>query len=365
MPRRAAVLRASLPLLLPLALAGCFDRARATVENHATPVEVVRVALAPADAPRAFAGTIRPRREADIAFRVGGRIVSRDVDTGAVVRAGQVLARLDPTDLALAVRSAEADLSAAEAQAKQAQSDAHRSSQLTRDGWTSVAADEVKQAAARAAAEHVAAARASLQLARDSLAYAVLTAPADGVVTAAISDPGTVVSAGQPVLRLSESGALEAEVGLPETVVGQAAAARATVSAWSHPGLELPATLRELSPTADSRLRTYTARYSVPDAPAWLAQGMSVTVHLALGDARQVAALPLAAVTDRGGGPMVWLVDKGGGAVSAHDVRVLAIRDDVAMVDGLASGDLVVSLGVHRLDPHARIQVAEIRPVAQ
>jgi RND family efflux transporter MFP subunit len=364
MPRRAELLRASLPLLLPLALAGCFERTRATVENRPIPVMAVRVSLAPADEPLAFAGVIRPRREADIAFRAGGRIVSREVDVGDVVHAGDVLARLDPSDLALSVRSAEADLASAEAEERQASADARRSRVLAAKGWTSVAADEEKQATARAAIARVASARAALALARNKQGYAVLVAPAAGVVTATMADPGAVVSEGEAVMRLAQRGTLEAEVGLPETAIEAARRASVTIDVWSHPEGTLRGTLRELSPTADARLRTYTARFTIPDAPDWLAQGMSVTVHLSQTGNEPVARLPLAAVTDRGAGPMVWLVGADGGDISARPVRVVALRADQALVSGLADGDLVVSLGVHRLDPHARVRVADMQPVA-
>jgi RND family efflux transporter MFP subunit len=335
MPRRAELLRASLPLLLPLALAGCFERTRATVENRPIPVMAVRVSLAPADEPLAFAGVIRPRREADIAFRAGGRIVSR-----------------------------EADLASAEAEERQASADARRSRVLAAEGWTSVAADEEKQATARAAIARVASARAALALARNKQGYAVLVAPAAGVVTATMADPGAVVSEGEAVMRLAQRGTLEAEVGLPETAIEAARRASVTIDVWSHPEGTLRGTLRELSPTADARLRTYTARFTIPDAPDWLAQGMSVTVHLSQTGNEPVARLPLAAVTDRGAGPMVWLVSADGGDISARPVRVVALRADQALVSGLADGDLVVSLGVHRLDPHARVRVADMQPVA-
>src|SRR5271165_5883369 len=108
--------RLSLAASLPLVLAACFERAQPSVENAVRPVQAVRVVLASDSESRAFAGTIRPRHEADVGFRAAGRMLSRDVDMGARVTAGQVLARLDPNDLALAVRSAEADLASAEAQ---------------------------------------------------------------------------------------------------------------------------------------------------------------------------------------------------------------------------------------------------------
>jgi membrane fusion protein, multidrug efflux system len=353
--------RAGVVVALPLMLAACFERTEPSVQNAARPVEVVRVALAEDALSRAYAGTIRPRREADVGFRAAGRIVAREVDMGARVTKGEVLARLDPADLALSVRSAEADLASAEAQAAQATAEAGRSRTLRTQGWVSAAGDDLKQAAARAAVERVASSRAALDLARNRLGYAVLRAPTDGVVTSTLADPGTVVSEGQPVLRLAETGAPEAEVQLPEQALPDATRPGATVTLWARPDLKLKATLRELAPAADGKLRTYTARYTLLDPPAWLAFGMSATLHLAAPDAVPTATLPAAALLDRGRGPMVWQV-KDEGRLIAAPVRVLRLEQDRVVVTGLAQGEMVVALGAQKLDPAARVRVADVRP---
>jgi len=356
--------RAALMLTVPLALGACFERAQPSVENAVRPVEAVRVALAADAASQSYAGTIKPRHEADLGFRAAGRIASRDVDVGATVRAGQVLARLDPADLALAVRSAEADLASAEALSVQAQADAARSTPLRAQGWVSAAADDLRQANARAAVQRVASARAALALARNRLDYAELRAPSDGVVTAALADPGTVVAEGQAVLRLAEAGAPEAEVALPEQALPLAAQPGASVTLWARPGLALPATLRELAPSADGKLRTYLARYTIAGAPAWLALGMSATLRLPGPGGGDVATLPAAALLDRGDGPMVWTVGDGG-ALQSRPVQVRRLQQDRVVVTGLHEGDLVVALGVQKLDPAARVRVADIRPATE
>jgi multidrug efflux system membrane fusion protein len=341
--------RVTVAATLPLVLAACFERAQPSVENAVHPVQTVRVALASDADNRAFAGTIKPRREADVGFRTAGRVATRNVDMGARVVMGEVLAVLDPADLQLAVRGAEADLSSAEAQSEQAQADAGRSRTLKGQGWVSVATDDLKQANAHAAVERVASARAALELARNRLDYAVLRAPADGIVTAALADPGTVVAEGQPVLRLAEAGAPEAEIQLPEQAL---------------PDLKLKATLRELSPAADGKLRTYAARYTIDNAPAWLALGMSATLHLPGAQETEVATLPASALIDRGQGPMVWTV-KDEGKLISRTVHVRRMQQDRVVVSGLDDGELVVALGAQKLDPAARVRVADERPATE
>jgi RND family efflux transporter MFP subunit len=349
---------------LPLLLAACFERTQPSVENGVRPVQAVRVALVSDTEQRAFAGTIKPRREADVGFRAAGRIAMRVVDMGATVRAGDVLARLDPADLALSVRSAEADLASAEAQAEQAQADAARSRTLRSQGWTPAATDEVKQATARAATEKVASARAGLSLARNRLDYAELRAQTDGIVTAVMADPGTVVAEGQPVLRVAEIGAPEAEIQLPEQALPDATRPGATVTLWARPDLPLIATLRELAPSADGKLRTYAARYAIQTPPAWLALGMSATLHLPGADSAAVATLPAASLIDRGQGPMVWAV-LDAGKLSARPVKVRRLQQDRVVVSGLAEGELVVALGAQKLDPAAQVRVTDERPATE
>ncbi|HET9019979.1 MAG TPA: efflux RND transporter periplasmic adaptor subunit [Acetobacteraceae bacterium] len=364
MPRPSRAVLPLAALALPVLLGGCFERTQASVENTARPVQVVVVALADDAEARAYSGTIRPRREADLGFRAGGRIAERLVDVGAHVSAGQVLARLDPTDLALAVRGAEADLAAAEAQAVQAVADAGRSAKLRAQGWVAAAADEAKQAAARAATERVASARATLALARNRLTYGDLHAPTDGVVTAVLRDRGTVVGEGDPVFRLAESGAPEVEVQLPEQALPNAGRAGATVTLWARPVQRLPAHLRELSPAAEGRLRTYTARYVLDDAPEWVALGMSATLHLPDAAEDRVATLPAAALIDRGDGPGVWQVTPDG-TLREHKVAVRRLEQDHVVVTGLADGAQVVAVGAQKLDPQARVRVADTRPAME
>lgn len=353
-------------LLLPLALGACFERAQPSVENVVRPVQVIRVALTDDAGTRSFAGTVRPRREADVAFRAGGRMVTRLVDTGARVTTGQILARLDPADLALSVRGAEADLASAQAQLAQASADARRSRALLKDGWVAQSNDDVRQANARAAEERVASARAALQLARNKLSYADLRAPADGVVTAVLADPGTVVSEGTPVLRVAEAGPPEVEVSLPEQALPDAARPGAVVTLWARPDEKLQAKLRELSPTASGALRTYTARYAVENPPDWLALGMSAALQLPSATGTKVAILPASAIGDRGNGAMVWVTREGEAApLEQRAVQVQRMQQDRVLVTGVRSGELVVAMGVQKLDPATRVRVIDARPISE
>ena len=165
---------------------------------------------------------VRARYETDVGFRVAGKITTRVVNVGDRVQAGDVIARLDPTDLQLQVESAQAELSAATSNLTQAAADEQRFATLKARGYAAVADYDRKQAAKDEAEGRLERAQRALELARNQLAYAELKADADGVITTTLAEPGQVVAVGQAVVRLARQGEVEAVVALPETWLGEA-----------------------------------------------------------------------------------------------------------------------------------------------
>jgi RND family efflux transporter MFP subunit len=353
-------MRPALTALLFLPLAACLPEPQAAAPAPTPPraVQVAEIQLATADRHSAHTGIVRARREVDVGFRTGGRIATRLVEVGQMVEAGQPLATLDPADLALALRAAEADLAGAEATARQAANDAARSRTLLAAGHVAAAFDDQRQAAARASAERAAAAQAALELARNRLGYATLRAPSPGYVTALLAEAGQVVPEGQAVLRLADPAERELFVRVPESALPELRDARAEIRFWARPDVTLRATLREVAPQADAALRTYAARFTIEDAPDWVSLGMTGTVRLAR-PAEAVATLPLSALHDRGQGPMVWRVLTDG-RIEAVPVRVQALGETRVQLSGaLEPGQRVVSLGAQLLDPDSRVRVVQ------
>jgi RND family efflux transporter MFP subunit len=356
-------IRPAAALLLGLAACRPEGPAAEAMPPPPRPVQVAEVALSPGMQSSAHTGIVRARREVDVGFRTGGRIATRLVEVGGVVVAGQPLATLDPADLALSLRAAEADLAGAEAQARQAANDATRSRALLAAGHVAAAFDDQRQANARATAERVAAASAALQLARNRLGYTTLLAPSPGVVTALLAEAGQVVPEGQPVLRLADPAERELLVRVPESALPALREAAAEARFWARPDVALPATLREVAPQADTALRTYALRFALPDAPEWVALGMTGTVRLASA-AAPAATVPLSALHDRGQGPMVWRVLPQG-EIEAVRVSVQRLSEQTAQVAGpLVQGDLVVALGPQLLDPASRVRIVQSRLAA-
>ena len=344
------------PPVVPAASAGV------EVEQETPPRAVLaeRVAFAPLQAPRTLPAQIRARTEADLGFRVGGRIERRLVDAGAAVRAGEVLAVLDPSDLRLQLAQAEAELRAATGALQAAEADERRASELTRLGSAAQAALERSRAAADESRGRVVRAARATELARNALGYATLAADADGVVTSVFAEPGQVVQPGTPVLRLARRGEPEASVALPEPLLARAGQP-ASVELFALPGRRYAAALRELSPAADPATRTFAARYILRDAGPEVRLGMSATLTLFDPGGPAVAALPLSAVRDVGGGPHVWVIADG--RLQPRPVVLAGVTGNRALVrEGLREGEQVVAMGVHQLETGARVRVVPAPP---
>lgn len=371
--RRAGLLHVLPVIGLALTLAGCGDPAPAEEAGPpARPVQVITVALTPLEADKSFVGVVRARREIDLSFRVGGKVVQRFVDVGQRVKAGQVIATLDPQDLRLQLESAEAEFAAATANLAQTTAEDGRYRTLTARGFASNADLDRKSVAKEEASGRLERARRSLDLARNQLDYTDLKADADGVVMSTSAEPGQVVTAGQTVARIARLDEKEAAVALPETALASARADTATVTLWAEPDRVFKARLRELSPQADATSRTYAARFTIENADDTVALGMTTFVILHPTHVPNVARLPLSSVFDKGAGPRVFVVDPTTHALEARPVTVAGYTSDSALVsEGLNGGEQVVTMGVQTLDPGrvvrtvpAKVDVARAAPAA-
>ena len=339
-----------------VALAGCND----SVAQRVEPTRPVLVATAhyEADTPdRSFVGTIRPRIESDLGFRVPGKVAKRLVEVGQRVDVGQPLAILDEVDLKLQAEQAEAEQRAATGVLAQAAAAETRAKNLKVSGWTTDAQLDQAKATADEARARLNRAERSVELTKNSLSYATLDADARGVVTATLVEPGQVVTAGQTAIRVARLAEKEAVVAIPETLVDRAKTGTASVTLWSDPNKKYAARLREISPSADPATRTYLAKFSLPDVGDDVELGMTATLTLADPATERVARLPLSALFRQGGDPSLYVVDDKGD-VTLKPVKVKSYEsNDVVIVSGVEEGAKVVALGVQKIDPSQKVRV--------
>jgi len=356
--------------LLPIVLAACGDKPAADARTAAPLVETILVQGAPATA-RSFTGVVGARVQSDLGFRVPGKVVQRLVDVGQAVRRGQPLMRIDPVDLGLQARAQAEAVTAARARARQAADDEARYRDLVAAGAVSASAYEQLKAAADAATAQLSAAEAQYDVARNAAGYALLVADADGVVVDTLAEPGQVVGAGQPVVRIAHAGPREAVVQLPETMRPRLGSqAQATLYGGQAAGV---ARLRQLADAADRLTRTYEAKYVLDGPLADAPLGATVTLRLdgerggdsdGNSDGNSKAGtlqVPAAAVLDTGKGSGVWTVAGEPARVTWRRIDVLAIGDDTARVTGqLKAGERVVALGAHLLHEGDTVRVDRV-----
>src|ERR1700716_2445135 len=281
--------------LMAIALAGCNDTA-AEIATPGRPVLISTVHYGAESPERSFVGTIKPRIETDMGFRVPGKVAKRLVEVGQTVDVGQPLATLDEIDLKLQAEQAEAEFRAATGVLAQAGAAEQRAKDLRAKGWTTDAQLDQSRAAADEARARLNRAERSVELTKNSLSYATLVADTRGVVTATLIAAGQVVASGQTAVRVARFAEKEAVVAIPETLLGRAKDGIASVTLWSEPNKKYRAKLREIAPAADPATRTYLAKFAMPGAGDSVSLGMTATLTLCDPATARVARLPLSAL---------------------------------------------------------------------
>jgi RND family efflux transporter MFP subunit len=342
--------------LMAIALTGCNELAAEKVAPS-RPVLVATVHYEPESPERSFVGTIKPRIETDMGFRVPGKVAKRLVEVGQTVDVGQPLATLDEVDLKLQAEQAEAEFRAATGVLAQAGAAEQRAKDLRAKGWTTDAQLDQSRAAADEARARLNRAERSVELTNNSLSYATLVADTRGVVTATLIDAGQVVASGQTAVRVARFAEKEAVVAIPETLLGRAKDGVATVTLWSEPDKKYAARLREVAPSADPATRTYLAKFSLPGAGESVSLGMTATLTLCDPATTRVARLPLSALFSQGGDPSLYIVDAQGD-VTLKPVTVKSYEtNSVVISGGVDEGARVVTLGVQKIDPAQKVRV--------
>lgn len=341
-------------------LTGCNETHSASTpaEGEVRPVRVATVALEPLVDSVRYPAVIRPRVEADVGFRVGGKVTARLVEVGTRIEPGMPLARLDPTDLQLQIRAAQAQLASAQADAANARSDFQRYASLRNGEWTTRQEYDRRKTTLDKADSKVREVEAQLRVLNNSAQYATLVADEAGIVTATLIEPGQVVASGQTALRVARLGALEAVANIPEQQVGALPRQKLSVELWSHPGQSIAGSLREVSPSADASTRTFQAKIALTDPPPTVQLGMTATVTAAADHGAPVARLPLSALTQREQKPAVWVLAAPDNRLELRPVSVAAYAGDLALIGGgLKDGERVVTAGVHKLDSGQKVRV--------
>jgi RND family efflux transporter MFP subunit len=328
-------------------LAGCTDET--TTPAAVRPARVVVVTPHQLGVVAEGAGLIQSRYDSAVGFEVGGRLVARYVDVGAVVTKGQKLGKLSDVDYQNRVTAAEADLAAANAAVAQAAPQEWRYRTLLKQGWTTRALYENALKALQSAQAQVQSAEANLRIAQNQLGYTELLAPDDGIVTAAKADPGQVVDAGQAIVQIARNAEREAVFAVASEHIAHAKVGM-PIKVWlqGRPDVAVNGSIREISPEADSTTGTYQVKVTLPSPPPEMRLGAVVVGHAEI-QGQEVASLPPTALLQSGDAPQVWVVGDDG---KVHRRAVQLLRFDansIVISRGLSAGEKVVTAGINSL----------------
>ena len=353
---------------LPLAtvtalwLAGCQPESEAA-PPEVRPVRTVTVAKRDVGETVSYTGRIEAEVETRLSFRISGRMVERSVNTGDRVEPGQVVARLEPHNELNSLRSAQAAVTAAQAQFTEAEKNYERQRFLLARDVASRAQYERAQQTRDTAGAQLDSAQAQLRVAQDQVGDTDLKADAGGTVIATAAEPGEVVQAGQLIVRVAPKGGRDAVFDVPGQVLRSAPGdVSVKVSLTDDPGVTAVGRVREVSPQADPVTRTFQVKVGLTDPPAAMRLGVSVTGRVQL-NAAPTIEIPAAALTEFDRQPAVWVVDPSALTVALRNVEVLRHNPaTVAIASGLDSGEIVVTAGAQALHPGQKVRLLESKP---
>jgi multidrug efflux system membrane fusion protein len=295
--------------------------------------------------------------ESRLGFRVGGKITTRKVDTGTVVKRGQVLMALDPQDLQLSQAQAKAALRGAETSRDLAKAELKRYQELRVKNFVSQAVLDTKLASFTAAQAQVDAAQAAYFGTSNQAGYATLVADTDGVVTAVNAEVGQVVAPGTPVVSVAKTNEKEIVIGIPEDKVETLRqVADVSVRMWANPNVPIAGKIREISPVADALTRTYSVRVSIPEAGEDVKLGMTALVQFVSKTPVPLIRVPLTALFHEKSTTSVWVVE--GGAVHSVPVQLGGTSgNEVVLTGGVKPGQTVVTAGVNLLKNGQKVEI--------
>ena len=354
------LIRLSLLTVSVLALfvaAGCSPAEEKKAEAVIRPVKVVEAAVTGTSRRLTYSGSVKARTDMALGFRVPGKIVARHVDVGDRVQSGQALLTLDTADLELAVARAEADLAAATQGLATAETELKRTETLRKQDIVAQTSLDQRKLAFEQASATQRSAETALAQARNQLAYAALSSDKPGVVTAVNADIGQVMAAGSPAVSVAVDGDRDVLIAVPETeIAGFAPGGEVEISLYAGQGETLKGEIREIAASADPVSRTFAVRIQLPDDPA-VRIGMTASVSVTVKAADDGITLPVAALAERDGKPVVWLVDRATDTVSARPVTVAGYADNgVRISAGVKPGDWVVAAGTQFMTDKLKVR---------
>ncbi len=314
-----------------------------------------------------YPGRAKATQEVNVSFEVSGKLMERRANVGDRVKAGDILAILEPDKFEANVKRLKAERAAALGRLENAEKQLERQETLLQKGFSTQAKVDVLKAGARAARGRVDAVQATLENAEINLSHTSVTAPFDGTVSETFAENFQNVVAKERILRLLDTSQIEMEVHVPEALIGLAPhVTKILVQFKTLPDVEIPAKIKEISNEASLTTRTYPVTL-VMDQP----QGAEIKPGMA-GEAKAFVKLPedwikkgieipasaLFSPDDaKTNEVFVWIVDKAASTVQRRQVELVATAKRGVLIKGVEANERIVTAGVSFLSDGQKIRI--------
>ncbi len=351
-----------------LIMAACSASEETPVEQThiIRPVRTQRVFTGSGSRVRSFSGVARAGVETSLSFKVAGTVNQLNVDVGDRVRAGSVIAVLDPRDYELQVEDAVAALAQARAQERNASADYERVRGLYENGNASVADLDASRAAAESATARVSSAQKRVEFARLQVAYTMLTSPVDGAVAEVPVELNENVTAGGAVVVLNSGSVPEVEIAVPESLIARVRDGdRATVRFDSLGGEAFGATVSEVGVAPTRPATTFPVALTLDRADSRILPGMAAEADFRFSDGTgsgQIVA-PAQAVGSDDNGTFVWVIEPRENGLAVAHRRDVSVGDLVSsglvMRSGLDDSELIATAGIASLSEGMTVRLID------
>jgi len=332
--------------------------ATATPNPAAAPISVETVQVRAEALPRwlPLTGNLVPLEDAQVAAGAAGKVLATTAERGQQVKQGDVLVKLDGRIASAQAAAAQAQVEVAKAQLESATADCERSTQLFKGGGVAISQHQKTLAACRTTEAQLAAAQAQARLAQSNLADMTIRAPFDGVVAERMISAGEYVGPSSPVVSLISSKAMKLELTVPAQSAGEVRVGQVVEFAVGRlvDGKAYKTTITHVGATLRKGSRDLVIEAMVDGAQVPLPPGSFVNARLRLDDA-PLPVVPAKALRQTAGQARVFVVKDG--RLEERMVQVSEVRGDVAgIIDGVTPGETVVASATSELRDGAAVK---------
>ncbi|WP_407528811.1 efflux RND transporter periplasmic adaptor subunit [Methylobacterium oryzisoli] len=325
---------------------------------HLALVKTVTATRTPVAGEVVLTGDVQAKYLSNIAFRVNGKIAERRVEVGDHVGADDVLARLEPQEQQVALDTAQAALSSAEALLAQAKVNFERQQALMRNGYTTRSTYDQAEQQLRTTQASVDSARAALGSAREQFSYTDLKPGVAGIITARNAEAGQVVPAGQTVFTLAQDGPRDAVFLVSESLLAQPPGSpEVEITLQSDPRVRTTGTVREISPSVDPASGGVRVKIGLKSVPPGMSLG-AVVIGRGRFRPQEAVSLPWSALFRWRDAPAVWVLDPQTRTVTPKPVEIARYAGSAIVLSrGIEAGEQVVTAGIQLLRPGQKVAV--------